>query len=276
MTIPPVVTRLLERRRARLRPLLLGELLIVAVLVRIYDNVRSLADVRSGDALSNALDVLRVERVLHLDVELSANHWLSRHAVAEIVAGCWYQAAHLSVTLSLLAWCWWKRPIIYRAARNALVVINLVALAVFFWLPVMPPRLLPGGGFVDSVADAGLGTAPVGPVQAAAYAAMPSLHLAWATWVALVGVTLSRPLWVRLVSALYPLLTTAVVVLTGNHYVLDVFAGVAVALACALLTGLVTGRTGLLAAMGQITRRRSRIPSTQALGTSVPQTVIRR
>jgi membrane-associated phospholipid phosphatase len=62
---------------------------------------------------------------------------------------------------------------------------------------------------------------------------MPSLHIAWATWVAitvwqLVPVS-GLPRWVRLPAVGYPVVTTVAVVTTANHYLLDVFAGVAVA-----------------------------------------------
>src|SRR5262249_21298251 len=58
------------------------------------------------------------------------------------------------------------------------------------------------------------------------YAAFPSLHVAWAAWCAW-ALSLALPgRWRRLVW-LYPALTSLVVVGTGNHYVLDVVAGLA-------------------------------------------------
>jgi membrane-associated phospholipid phosphatase len=47
-----------------------------------------------------------------------------------------------------------------------------------------------------------------------------------------------RAWWVRLLCVLYPLLTVAVIVSTGNHYVLDGVAGAAVALVAAVTVGL--------------------------------------
>jgi hypothetical protein len=58
---------------------------------------------------------------------------------------------------------------------------------------------------------------------------MPSLHTGWAVWVAVVGCVLVRRWWARLLISLYPLVTVAVIVTTGNHYVLDAVAGAAVA-----------------------------------------------
>jgi membrane-associated phospholipid phosphatase len=220
------------------RPHLIGELLIVIVLIKVYDYVRSLAEVRGGPALKHGREVLSIERVLRLNFESVGNRWLADHDVVSLVAAYWYQFAHISVTLAVLAWCYIGSPTIYRRARNALVATNLVGMTVYFFLPVMPPRLLPGASFIDSVAEAGFRSDHDGPVQADQYAAMPSLHLAWAVWTSLVAVALLRRYRGHLLCYLYPAITAAVVVVTANHYVLDVVAGVAVAFATTWVTGL--------------------------------------
>jgi hypothetical protein len=243
------------------RPALLGELIVVLVLVKVYDQVRRLEVAQARPALHNARDVLAIERWLHLDLELAGNRWLIGHHTLLLVASWWYQLAHLTVTLAVLGWCYLRRPDAYRGARNALVLTNVVGLVVFYLYPVMPPRLLPGAGYVDAVAAAGFGSSHTGPVPADQYAAMPSLHLAWAVWTASVGMLLLSRYRVRVLWLLYPVLTAAGVVLTANHYVLDVFAGVAVAV------------VALLASRLQITLRRSRTARTQAPGTSGSQTV---
>ena len=108
------------------------------------------------------------------------------------------------MTLAVLGWCYLRRPDAYRGARNALVLTNVIGLAVFYLYPVMPPRLLPGGGYVDAVAAAGFGSSHTGPVPADQYAAMPSLHLAWAVWTASVAMLLLARYRVRLLLAALP------------------------------------------------------------------------
>jgi membrane-associated phospholipid phosphatase len=98
-------------------------------------------------------------------------------------------------------------------------------------------------------------------VPADQYAAMPSLHLAWAVWTASVGMLLLARHRVRVLWLLYPVITATAVVVTANHYVFDVLAGVAVAV------------VALLASRVQITLRRSRTARTHAPGTSGSQTV---
>ncbi|MFC6880206.1 phosphatase PAP2 family protein [Actinomadura yumaensis] len=212
--------------------------MIVWLLLEVYGYIRSLAATRRGPALAHGRDILDIERWLHLDVELGANHWLTRHEDLSRVAVNVYQHAHTGLTMSVLMGCYILGPRVYRPARNSLVLMNLVGLAVFFVMPVMPPRLLPDEGFIDTVAVAGFGTTHGGPVPADQYAAMPSLHLAWAVWVMAVFVAVLRPYRLGWITALHPITTGIVVVATANHYVLDVVAGVAVAVGANYVTGL--------------------------------------
>jgi PAP2 superfamily len=56
---------------------------------------------------------------------------------------------------------------------------------------------------------------------------MPSLHIAWSTWCALVIVTMAPYLWVRVLGAIYPIATLLVVLGTANHWLLDAVGGLA-------------------------------------------------
>jgi membrane-associated phospholipid phosphatase len=213
-----------------LRPAILGELAVVLVLLRAYDMIRAHAEVRAQAALQNGWDLLHVERLLHIDFEPAVNRWTSLHHVVSLAASYWYQFFHISITLLVLLWCYWRRPGSYRRARNALVLTNVFGLAFFVIFPAAPPRFLPGAGFFDSVANAGFGISHGGPVTADQYGAFPSLHLAWAVWTAAVAAWLVRPRWLKGLWLGYPLITASVVVATGNHYVLDVLAGICIAL----------------------------------------------
>ncbi len=214
------------------RAALAGELAIIAVLVLFYDRIRGLTEVRRGVAMDNGLQLLNFEHSLGIDMELPSNLWLAAHHYLADVASWYYQLAHLTVTLGVLVVCYVRRPDIYRSARNALILINVVGLIIYWTYPVAPPRLLPGTAFIDvtevtGAADASTTSAP-NP-----YAAMPSLHTAWAVWVTVVALILFSAWWLRLLAVLYPILTVAVIVTTGNHYLLDTVAGALVAVAAA-------------------------------------------
>jgi membrane-associated phospholipid phosphatase len=222
------------RRRGAARPLLFGELLIVFALLRVYDWVKSAASEKGVPAQGHAQTLVHAERGLHVYIEPSLDHALAAHPTLSLIASWYYQFAHIGVALAVLALCYVRWPTIYRQARNTLVATNVVGLVVFVLYPVMPPRLLPGAGFVDAVALAGFGSTHGGPVPADQYAAMPSLHVAWALWAAVVLTVGARRRWIGWLAFLYPATTTVVVIATGNHYLLDVVAAaVMVAIAAA-------------------------------------------
>lgn len=226
-----------ERRRASPRPWILLELFIVFALLRVYDWVKSLEHEREPAALHNARDLLDVERWLHIDFERTWNNWLYGHGTITRLLVYWYQYMHITGALTVLISCYIWRPALYRSARNALVITNVVGMLTFVVLPVMPPRLLPHANFIDLVAKLGFGTTHGGPIPAAQFAAMPSLHLAWATWVAIVGYRMLAGRPFRGVIVVYPVIMTIAVVSTANHYTLDVVAGVVIGLLACWATG---------------------------------------
>lgn len=125
---------------------------------------------------------------------------------------------------------WQHRTTTYSVLRNSLIGSTAVALLLHLVVPMAPPRMLPG--FVD--AGAAYGPDPyaiAGSESANQFAAMPSLHVAWAV---LIGCTLWRlTTWriVRSLAVLHPLVTALVVIITGHHFVADVGIGAALAIA---------------------------------------------
>lgn len=207
------------------------------MLIKVYDYIRSFAAPRSLPARLHGQDVFDLEKLLRIDIEPAFNHWLTQHDPLETIAAYWYQYAHISVTMTVLVWCYVSAPGLYRRARNALVITNLVGMTAFMLYPVMPPRLLPGAGFVDSNMVAGFQSAHYGSVKPDEFAAMPSLHLSWAVWTALLAMALMWGSRWRVIFLAYPVITTVVVISTANHYLLDVVAGVVVALIATWATG---------------------------------------
>jgi PAP2 superfamily len=194
----------------------------------VYDAITNLAPLRLHAALGHGEGVLALERTLGMDPELSLDRWLSAHHTFALAVSDYYDNAHFVVTLGLLGWLWWRRADIYRPLRNTLVLVNVIAFAVFWLYPVAPPRMLTQDGFSDVVASThAFGSWHTGALASNAnqLAAMPSLHMAWAAWCALVLWRLSTLVWVRGLALVYPCVTAFAVLATGNHYVLDVIAG---------------------------------------------------
>ena len=214
----------------RPRPALVGEALIVLVLVFAYDRIRGFAHAREDLAIDNGRRLLSVESWLHIKIEPAMNHLLSQHRGWELLVSWYYQLMFLSATLVVLLWIYWRHQDAYRPARNALIGINTVGLLVFWVLPVAPPRLIPGAGFVDStvVTDVADKATTVSPDL---YAAMPSLHIAWATWVALQVLFITTNRTARVLGVAHAVITSVAVMATANHYLLDVVAGYVLAVA---------------------------------------------
>jgi hypothetical protein len=210
------------------------ELAVVAWLFWLYDVINNFAPLRQALALRDATGVLSLERSLHLDLELALNRWLAAHGALAFVACSYYFFSHAIVTFALLAWLWWSAPVLYRRLRTQLVIINLIAFAVFWRYPLAPPRMFPNLGFVDVVAasHAALSWQSGALVhEANQFAAMPSLHFAWAAWCGIALWQCYRRRAAALLAIVYPLLTAVVVIATANHYLLDVLAGGASVLA---------------------------------------------
>jgi hypothetical protein len=205
------------------------EIAAILWLLWLYDAVSNLEPVRARTALNHGWAILHLERSLHLAPELALDTWMAAHRGLALIVSDYYDIAHFVVTFGVLALLWWKRPDLYRSLRNALVLANVLAFVVFWAYPVAPPRMLAGSGFKDIVASTGaIGSTHGGSLSHIAneYAAMPSLHIAWAVWSALALWRLLGPTrrW-RAAVFIYPLVTALTVLTTGNHYLSDVLAG---------------------------------------------------
>ena len=244
---------------AATRPRWWVEALLIVWLAWVYDATTNLAPLRVQTALAHGRGVLNVEQWLGIDPERSLDHWLAAHHTLGLVVSDYYDNAHFVVTFALLGWLWWARADIYRPLRNILLLCNVLAFVVFWRFPVAPPRML--GGFTDVVASSGALGSWHGHSGLASHAnelaALPSLHLAWAAWCTLAVWQATRRVWARVLASVYPFLTTFAVISTGNHFVLDVLAGLLTFAASVAIVRLAEGARD---------RRRRRSPALPAPG----------
>jgi hypothetical protein len=207
----------------------------------VYGAIQGATDGERAAAVRHGWSIIHLEQHLHLWVEPTLNRWLSPHHLLAISSDYYYELTHAFVTAGVLVWLWRRHPEVYARWRNILLGLSLAALAVFWAYPVAPPRLTaPVMTDVLVKYDAlGAAHAPKGLIDL--YAALPSLHVAWAVWcgLAVVAVGRTRRRWLALA---YPALTTLVVLTTANHYVLDALAGAGLALAAVTLSRLLRRR----------------------------------
>jgi hypothetical protein len=180
-------------------------------------------DVRSATA--NALDLQSFERVVHIDIERTANAWLATHPALIWVAVFLYRS-YYAVLVGVLIWVFVRHADIYIKVRRTLVAMAALVLPIFWALPVSPPRFaLPG--IVDIVAEhdiLGSHTSRNTGSGHNHYSAMPSLHVGWSAWCAYAAWSALRATHPRaaLLSWVFPVVMAADVLATGNHYVLDI------------------------------------------------------
>jgi membrane-associated phospholipid phosphatase len=128
----------------------------------------------------------------------------------------------------VLVWVWHRDFGAFKVARRQLYALNFIGVAAFMVWPSAPPRDAVRG-VVDVVASLhGLanvhGHAAVAAV-ADEFGSFPSLHVATAVWCLWVVTKNSRKISAVVSWSVYLAVTSVVVVATGNHYVLDVVAG---------------------------------------------------
>jgi PAP2 superfamily len=194
-----------------------------------YSLVRGVADDPgvAAQAFENARGIISLEQTLGFFVEPSVQTWSMGSGVLIDGASWMYINAQTTVTLSALAWIYLFRNRSFYFVRNMFMAAMVVALAGYLIYPTAPPRFFPEWGFSDSVSDF-TGIAPTSDGVNAMfnpYAAVPSMHVAFAL---MVGWPLAKLVKNRYVSAFwwaYPLLVSYVIVATGNHFVMDAILG---------------------------------------------------
>lgn len=220
--------------RAFARPRWWAEFAVIGVLYAVYSMVRNSVGDVAARAYANGRDILALEDGWGLALERGLNEWVHDTEVVSAVVALHYSTLHFLVTPAVLVWVFFRRPTRYRMVSAVLMVTTALALIGFYWLPTAPPRLLGDEGFVDVMSQTATwgwwpasGT-PGSDAISNQFAAMPSLHCAWAVWCGVVLVLLAGRRWVRVAGAVYPFSTFFVVMGSGNHYLLDVVAGVLV------------------------------------------------
>ena len=206
------------------------QMLLLFAANAVYEVTRALLEGRSDVALAHAHEIIRAERALRIFVERDIQQWaLDGPAFVVDVARWTYQNCQRLITWSFVVWLYLRRTAFFPRVRNTIITLDLLGLAGYFLYPTAPPRLTPGFGFVDVLdpTQANLRSSLVGSLTNL-YAAVPSLHSAYAALLGITGYRACRHVVTRLVWACYPVLVVFATVVTGNHWLLDAVAGLAV------------------------------------------------
>jgi hypothetical protein len=194
-----------------------------------YRLVRGLVEGDANAAFAHARDLISLERTLHVFVEPSIQAWASSSHFLMVSCSWLYVNAQTSVTVAALVYLYLRHNRNFYFVRNMFMVAMAIALIGYAAFPTAPPRFMPEWGFVDSVSNfTGVhvdGRSASLNALTNLYAAVPSMHVAFAL---MIGGTLSRLTRRRIVRALwllYPLLMAFVIVVTANHFIFDALLG---------------------------------------------------
>ncbi len=206
------------------------QIVFMAIAALLYFGVRAVTKSRTSVAIDHGNDLLAFERRLHLDVEVWLQHQILDSHVLVTAANWVYMFGHWPVIITAFVWLYSRHRDEYRLLRNAMFISGAIGLVIFWRYPVAPPRLTTDL-LVDTVAKYSHTYRRLQPPSIEdRYASLPSLHLGWNLLVGLAVARSARHRIVRLLGAISPMVMAAAVVVTANHYIVDVLLGAAVAL----------------------------------------------
>ncbi len=237
---------LLRQARRRIGRRDLVEAALVAFAFLLYFLVRGSVIDRPHDAFQNALDVIDAQRWLGIFWEPDMQEWIIDNRFLVQASNYVYFWLHfpLIVVFGLVLYFFDRRK--YTFLRDAFLASGAISLIIYGLYPVAPPRLLPElavefnevldadlQAFVDTMnVHLGYGYQAqsmrpfVNP-----YAAMPSLHFGW-DFLLGIGIiwAFRRYPFIWPFGVVLPATQILAIAVTGNHYFLDAFAGMGVAL----------------------------------------------
>jgi hypothetical protein len=242
----------------------LRQVSLFAAAYLVYRLVRGLAEGDANAAFAHARDLISLERGMHLFVEPSIQAWASGSHFVMLLASWLYVNAQGSITIAALLYLYLRHNRNFYFVRNMFMIAMAIALVGYTVFPTAPPRFMPEWGFIDTVSD----FTPVNVSGKSAsmsalfnpYAAVPSMHVAFALMISLPFALLARSSVARILWIVYPFVMTFVIVVTANHFILDALLGALTA--CASAYGAI-----LLARMRPAVWRFSTVPAAPRLKT---------
>jgi hypothetical protein len=214
------------------------EALLGVVVYVVYDDIRERVAGSAHLALANARDLIDWEKTFGLYQELRLQRAFIDWAPFISFWNIYYGTVHFVLPVVALVLLWRRAPDRYVVWRNVLLVMLVAGLVLFWAYPLMPPRLMPGRGFVDTAARFynfgpqqrvvlvhGVPNAAAKAAFGNLFAAMPSFHGGWSMWSAIAVLPVLRSRWAKALVLIDPAATLFAIVVTANHWILDAVGG---------------------------------------------------
>ncbi len=222
----------------------LRQLLLFAGAYYAYRLVRGLVDGQAALAFENARKLVDGERAIGLFFEPGLQSWAQGNAQWAVDgANFMYVNSHFVITTTFLIWLYIFRNPSFYYVRNMFMIAMFLALVGYVVYPTAPPRLMPEWGFTDTVAGfVGQHAEQSANVLYNPFAAVPSMHVAFALMIGLPASQIARRRVFKVLWLIYPVVVTYVVVVTANHFWMDAALGAMVAALSASCASLALAR----------------------------------
>mgnify|MGYP000019865415 CR=1 FL=1 len=226
--VAAVVAGLVALMLRRSRPTRLGEIIgpaalefaFVASLYSVWRMAKNLPLTQADGAVDRAYDIVAVQEFFRLPSELMLQRFVLVHDWLAWFSAYYYAVAHVPGIVIFLVWLYARHREVYPHWRNALAILTAFCLFIRF-VKVAPPRFLTDLGYVDVSAMYGIDVyGEAGTGVSSQFAAMPSLHVAWAAVIAFGALAASTSRW-RWIGMVHLVLTMLVISATGHHWWLD-------------------------------------------------------
>jgi hypothetical protein len=198
----------------------------------VYQAARGLAD-RGGvaTAFANGEWIIEFQRSLNSMFELTLQRAVEGSGVLIQATSITYWLSQFAVVGLALVWVYFKAHDHFYGFRNTLILGNLIGLVGYVLLPTAPPRMFAEAGFTDTLAAHSTvnHSSTFVAFSSNPYAAMPSLHALDALIVSVVMATVVRRGWAKVLWLAWAPWVWFAVMATGNHFWLDIAAGILVA-----------------------------------------------
>ncbi|HEV2529988.1 MAG TPA: phosphatase PAP2 family protein [Thermomicrobiales bacterium] len=264
-----------------------GQIAVLYAILQTYTVLRrSFFQQPASEAFDNALDLIRWQGWIGHNFELDLQRWALQHDwLIDVVNGYYRNFKPVLYVCAVLA-CLFA-PVGYRFVRRAFVSVTLLAAPWYALFPLSPPRFMDPYGypFVDTLNA--LSTTPnatTGFNAANQFAAMPSMHMGWTSMAALfLAVTFRRYHVGAIIGLLHLSMMAYVVMVTGNHFVFDIYSGLILAGTALAIAWWLPDRlpwtaafNRLLSALARLTRLRGLEPAPIPEGSPASRHRVRR
>jgi hypothetical protein len=206
-----------------------AQIAVVLGAVAVYEAARLAMEPNWAQAFTNARRIDSLEEVLGVAWEQSLQRAFL--AIPDLVTALniFYFVGHFLFTGVFFLWLYHRSRDGFRSFRDGFLVATAIAVVIHWLFPTAPPRLAEDGieDTLRVLSGIDIGS-PNSSALSNPVAAVPSLHAAYALGVGIGLLRYARSSLLRLGGAIYPPLVVLTIVVTGNHFVLDAVAGIAV------------------------------------------------